>query len=102
MEIVALSAFVTHTRPSGARARLRGARPTLVSASFARVTASRTVTLSVSGLTSQTRSLPVARSSKMMLDETAGFFVVSGACTAWKKVLVTILPVSSVAVMTTV
>ena len=58
MESVALKALVIQIRPSGAMATQRGEVPTGISASFARVTASMTVTLSLSGFTTQTRSFP--------------------------------------------
>ena len=63
MVIVEEPALATHTRPSGPMARVRGARPTFTSASLARVTASKTATLSLSGLTTQSRSLAPERCS---------------------------------------
>ena len=71
----------THKRPSGATATLRGEAATGISASFARVTASSTETVSESGLTTQTRGFAPLRFSMAMLDEAAGARLVSGADT---------------------
>ena len=91
-----------HLAIFGAKASARGEVPTLISAIRVRVTASKPLTLLLSGFTHQMRSLPVARSSKAILDEEAGRVLVSTACTAWKSVRVRITPVSSVAVSVTV
>ena len=63
MVMLADSLFVTHRRPSGARAMLRGAVPNGISASLALVTASKAVTESLSWFTTQTRLLLPERGS---------------------------------------
>ena len=63
MLILAPSLLVTQTRPSGAIAMLRGPAPTTISCSRAFVTASNTLTESLSWFTSHTRELAPARVS---------------------------------------
>ena len=70
--------FVTHTMPFGATASVRGAAPTAISASFARVTASNTETVSLSWFTTHKRALPLAGCCSTRLDDTAGFCAVPG------------------------
>ena len=83
MVMVADSALATHTRPSGDKARLRGALPTEISANFKRVIASKTVTLSLSGFTTQRREFRLVLDSQMMLVEAVGRVALGGAKTAW-------------------
>ena len=71
--------LTTHRRPYGATATERGAAPTAISASRADVTASNTLTLSLSWFTSQTRALAPARVSNATLAECAGRAVPDGA-----------------------
>ncbi len=99
--MVALCLLVTQISPFGAMARVRGAVPTVISASFALVTASKTLTESLSWLTTHRRSLAPARSSKAMLDDTAGRFAESGRCTVCTTVFVCGNPLSSIAVTVT-
>ena len=82
-------------------ASVRGALPTVISASFACVTASKTLTESLSWLTTHRRSLAAARSSSTMLEEPAGRFAASGKCTACTTVVVCGKPLSSIAVTVT-
>ena len=70
--------LATQTMPFGARASVRGALPTAISASLARVTVSNTVTESLSWLTTQTRGLPVARGSTRIFAEALGRLAVGG------------------------
>ncbi len=63
MLMVAGSRFTTQMRPSGAIATLRGAAPTAISADFVFVTASKTLTVSLSWLTTQTREFAPLRVS---------------------------------------
>ena len=102
MEREELSALMTQRRPLGARASVRGLLPTGISARRARVVASRALTLSLSGFTTQTRSLPVLRFSKRMGVEPVGGRAVSGACTICVNDWVRVRPLSSVAVRVTV
>ena len=95
MVMVADSELVTQARPSGAMAMERGAEPTARSARRARVTASKTETESLSGLTTQRRSTAVARSSKRRLEEATGLRAVRGAWMTWKKEVERVVLVSS-------
>ena len=100
MLIEALCLFVTQMRPFGATATLRGAAPTAISAIFACVTALKTLTVSLSWLTTHTR-LPAARGSHATVLEAVGRFAVSGKCTACTNVCDTGTPRSSIAVTVT-
>src|SRR5438105_15931530 len=80
--IDAPSLLVTHIAPSAARARLRGALPTATSPSLARVTASNTLTESLSWLTTHSRGLPLAGVSVSTLVDAVGRVAVSGRQTA--------------------
>jgi hypothetical protein len=70
--------FATQTMPFGASASVRGPVPTATSASLARVTASNTVTESLSWLTTHKRLLPLVRRSTTMLVDADGLFAVVG------------------------
>ncbi len=59
--IEALRLLTTQTEPSGAMASVRGAVPTAISASLARVTVSNDGDLSLSGLTTHSRALAPLR-----------------------------------------
>ena len=98
---VALCLLVTQTSPLGAMASVRGAVPTVISASFARVTVSKTLTESLSWLTTHRRSLAAVRSSSAMLEDTAGRFAASGKCTVCTTVVVCGNPLSSITVTVT-
>jgi len=79
--IEAPALFTTQTAPSGAMASVRGALPTVTSASFARVTTSKTLTLSLSGLVTHSRVLPPWRGSSARFDDIAGLRVATGRWT---------------------
>ena len=100
MLIDELCLFVTQMRPFGATATLRGAVPTAISAIFACVTASKTLAVSLSWLTTH-RRLPAARDSHATVLEAVGRFAVSGKCTACTNVCDTGTPRSSIAVTVT-
>src|SRR5688572_20880586 len=76
--IEADSLFVTQTSPFGAMAIERGAVPTLTCVSRVPVAVLKTLTESLSWLTTHRRSAPVGRSSMARFDEAAGRFAVSG------------------------
>src|SRR3954447_16947835 len=81
--VIELSPWLTiHIAPSGAWARVRGWRPTAISAILVSRTASITVTLLLSGLTFQTC---VPELSRIIVDEFCGRASVGGtntvACT---------------------
>ncbi len=80
---VALPVLATQTRPSGARATLRGTLPVATSASLTWPVASNTLTLSLSGLTIHNR--PPPRGSHCKVDEWVGRPAVGAWCTAWVK-----------------
>ena len=70
MLMLAASRLTTQMRPSGARARVRGSRPTAISATRARVAASITLTESLSGLTTHTRAdAPLRGSTRIGADD---------------------------------
>ena len=75
---VALCLLATHSMPFGATAMVRGAVPTAISASLARVTESNTETVSLSWFTTHSRALAPLRSSTTMLVEAVGFCALSG------------------------
>ena len=100
MLIEALCLFVTQIRPFGATATVRGAVPTLTSAIFAFVAALKTLALSLSWFTTQTR-FPAARASHATLEDEFGCCAVSGRCTTCTNVCDTGRPRSSVAVTVT-
>src|SRR5438477_12504007 len=64
--------LTTHNMPLLARAIERGAVPTVISRTLARVTASNTVTESLSWLTTHSRALPLVRGSYASVDEPVG------------------------------
>ena len=76
--IVALCRFVTQIRPFGATAIERGATPTPISPSLAWVTASNTVTESLSWFTTHSLALPVARGSNASVEDAVGRTAASG------------------------
>ena len=100
MLIEAPCLFVTQILPFGAIATLRGAAPTLISAIFALVAALKTLAVSLSWFTTQTR-LPAARDSHAMLLDAVGRFAVSGKCTTCTNVCDTGRPRSSIALTVT-
>ena len=70
--IVALRLLATQTEPSGAMASVRGAVPTVTSASLARVSASNTLTESLSGFTTHRRGLAPLRGSRASAFDISG------------------------------
>ena len=70
--IVALWRFVTQIRPLGATAMERGAAPTLISRNLAWVTASNTLTESLSRFTTHSLEFPVVRGSNASVEEAVG------------------------------
>ena len=68
--MVASPLLVTQMRPSGATATLRGRAPTAISPTFAWLPTLKTLTLSLSWLTIQTRG--VAPGSSASVDEALG------------------------------
>src|SRR3982751_1688538 len=102
MLIVALRLLVTHSIPWAASARARGAVPTATSPSFARVTASNAVTLSLSALTIHRRGLPLAGVSTRTLVEAVGARGVAGRYTACVNLRLCTFWLSSVTVTVTV
>ncbi len=70
--IVALCRLVTQIRPFGATAIERGAMPTLISPTLAWVTASNTVTESLSWFTTHSLALPVVRGSNASVEDAFG------------------------------
>src|SRR5262245_28651106 len=78
--------LVTQIRPLGATAMDRGAVPTAISASLARVTVLKTLTLSLSWLTTHSFGSPLAGFWMTMLLEALGLLTVGTNATVWRKV----------------
>ena len=78
MLIVADNLFVTQIARRARARSLRGAVPTVISASLALVTASKALTESLSWFTTQMRLLLPERGSKAMLLEFVGRLAVAG------------------------
>ena len=77
MLMLALPLFVTQMRPSGATATLRGRVPTAISPRLAWLAPSKTLTLSLSWFTTQTRG--VVAGSNATVDEAVGLVAVGAA-----------------------
>ncbi len=77
MLMLALPLFVTHSRPSGATATLRGRVPTPISPRLAWLPPSNTLTLSLSWFTTQARG--VVPGSIATVDEAVGRVAVVAA-----------------------
>ena len=96
-----LRLFVTQTKPLAATAIERGAVPTGTSASLVRATASKTLTLSLSWLTTHSLGLPVAGVWETMLVEVLGLLVVAGRYTVCRKLRVRTIKLASVTLSVT-
>ena len=93
--------LLTHSRPFAVRAIERGAAPTVISASLARVTVSKALTLSLSWFTTHSRGLPAAGVSTSTLLDALGWFAVAGRYTVCRKLRLSSTPRSSVTINVT-